>query len=209
MVKKDALHISASGELIRKFSDLLTKLLKLNLLTLVMCIPIVTAGASLAAMHDCLLKIIRKTDNQISHQFFQAFRRNWKQATLLWLPFLLIFIAALTDIFIVIAAPDALAVWVVIPAISAATIAFLLFQFVMPLQAHFQNTTLHILRMAAILSIAHLPQTILMAILEAAPVFLFLKATLSWPLVALLGLSLPGYLCAKLYNPIFLVLEEN
>ena len=38
-----------------KISDLVI----LNLITVVMCIPIVTAGASFTAMHYCCLKIAR------------------------------------------------------------------------------------------------------------------------------------------------------
>lgn len=208
-MKRNSDHSSTSGRLIRGVSNLLPKLLAVNFLTFIFCIPIVTAGASLCAMHDCLLKILRETDDQLSRQFLQSFRQNLKQATLLWLPFLMIFAAALVDIFVVLIAPDVLAEWVVVPAISASIAAFLLFQFVMPLQARFENTTLNILRSAAILSISHLPKTILMAVLGVLPVFLFLKVTLSWPLVLLFGLSLPGYFCAKLYNPIFLELEES
>ncbi len=201
----------AGGEVIQRFCNLLAELLVLNFLTLLLCIPVVTAGASLAAMHDCLIKHLRKTDTrlEIAKLFFQAFRANFKQTTLLWLPFLLIFLSALIDLIIILAAPEVLARWVVIPAASAAIVAFLLFQFVLPVQAYFENTPLQILRSAAMLSIAYLPKTILMAALWVVPVVLFWKFTLSWPLVLLFGLSFPGYLCARLYNPIFRKLEEN
>lgn len=208
-MKRNPAHSSISGGLIRGVSNLLPKLLVVNLLTFIFCIPLVTAGASLCAMHDCLLKILRETDDRLGRQFLQSFRQNWKQATLLWLPFLMIFAAALVDILVVLIAPDVLAEWVVVPAISAAIAALLLFQFVMPMQAHFENTALNILRSAAILSVSHLPKTVLMAALGVLPVFLFLKVTLSWPLLFLFGLSLPGYFCAKLYNPVFLELEES
>lgn len=197
------------GQLIRGISALLPKLLALNLLTMAFCIPIVTAGASLCAMHSCLMRILREKDDRLGREFLQAFRENFKQGTLLWLPFLLIFTAALADVFVVLVAPDVLADWVVVPAVSAAIVALLLFQFVMPVQAHFENTAFNILRSAAILSISHLPKTVVMAVLGLAPAVLFLKVTLSWPLLLMFGMSLPGYVCAKLYDPIFLALEEN
>lgn len=197
------------SELIQRFSNLLVRLLALNFLTLVFCIPVITAGASLTAMHDCLLKVLRRTDDQVGKQFLRSFRSNLKQATLLWLPFLLIFSAALVNTVILLAAPDTLADWVVVPAAAAAIAAFLLFQFVMPMQAHFENTPLNILRSAAILAVAYLPRTVLMAVLWIVPVALFWNVTLSWSLIALFGLSVPGYLCARLYDPIFRRLEEN
>ena len=48
-----------------------------------------------------------------------------------------------------------------------------------------------------------------MAVLWIVPVALFWNVTLSWSLIALFGLSVPGYLCARLYDPIFRRLEEN
>ena len=41
--------------ILSKIADLMI----LNLITLVMCIPIVTAGASFTAMHYCCLKLAR------------------------------------------------------------------------------------------------------------------------------------------------------
>lgn len=197
------------AELIQRFSNTLVKLVKLNFLTLIFCIPVITAGASLCAMHDCMMKVIHQTDDQIGGQFLQSFRANLKQATLLWLPFLMIFSGALVNVVILLVAPDTFADWVVVPAASAAIITFLLFQFVMPLQAHFENTPLNTLRSAAILAVAYFPKTILMAVLWIVPVVLFWNVTLSWSLLVLFGLSLPGYLCARLYDPIFRKLEED
>ena len=205
---RDTNH-SIGGDLIRRFSNILTSLLALNFLTLICCIPVITTGASLTAMHGCLLKVVRKEGLQTTKDFFRLFCANWKQATLLWLPFLFIFIAAQVNVFILIAAPDVLPGWVAIPAVSAAVIAFFLFQFVMPVQAHFENMPLNTLHSAVVLSISYFPRTVLLAILWVMPMVLFWKVTLSWPLVVMFGLSLPGYFCAKLYDRVFLVLEEN
>ena len=210
---KRTAHFSLGGDLIQRFSNLLVKLLKLNFLTLVFSLPVFTAGASLTAMHHCLSKVIRQTDDQddgqLGEQFLRAFRENFKQATLLWLPFLLIFASALVNVVILLLAPDTFADWVVVPAAAAAIVTFLLFQFVMPMQAHFENTPLDSLRFAAILAVAYLPRTVLMAVLWLAPFVLFWNVTLSWPLLLLFGTALPGYLCARLCDPVFRRLEEN
>lgn len=206
---RDKAHFSLGGELIQRFSNLLVKLLKLNFLTLVFCLPVITAGASLTAMYHCLTKVIRQTDDPIGGQFLRAFRENFKQSTLLWLPFLMIFASALVNVVILLLAPDTFADWVVVPAAAAAIAAFLLFQFVMPMQAHFENTPLDTLRLAAMLAIAYLPRTVLMAVLWMAPFVLFWNLTLSWPLILLFGMALPGYLCARLCGPVFRKLEEN
>lgn len=194
---------------VSRFCVMLVKLLGLNMLTLLFSIPVITIGASLTAMYDILLKLFRGDEEPFAKRFVASFRENFKQSTLLWLPFLLIFGAAAVDVFILITAPDALSVWVAVPAFAGAIAAYLLFQFVMPLQSHFFNTYLGTLRSAAILTVSNLPKTILMALLWALPSVLFWKFTPAFPLVVMFGYSVPGYFCVRLYEPIFQILEEN
>ena len=72
-------------------------LILVNLLTLLTCIPVITAGASLSAMYDVLLRIRRKEEGVIHRNFFQAFRRNFAQATILWAMFALVFLSFAID----------------------------------------------------------------------------------------------------------------
>lgn len=64
-------------------------LIILNVLTLLCCIPIVTAGASFTAMHNVLWHMVRHEETYVSRQFFDSFKRNLKQSLLPWLAFLL------------------------------------------------------------------------------------------------------------------------
>ena len=74
-----------------KLFSLLNKLgflIELNLLVLLCCLPVVTAGAALCAMHTVLLKIYRNEEKRIVTDFFQALKANLKNGTILWLLFL-------------------------------------------------------------------------------------------------------------------------
>lgn len=64
-------------------------LIILNVLTLLCCIPIVTAGASFTAMHNVLWHMVRHEETYVARQFFDSFKRNLKQSLLPWLAFLL------------------------------------------------------------------------------------------------------------------------
>ena len=57
----------------RALSDLFT-LLKLNLLTLLCCLPLVTAGAALTALHYCLLKMLDQEEGKILPMYFGQFK---------------------------------------------------------------------------------------------------------------------------------------
>ena len=52
----------------------LADLMWLNILTLLCCLPIITAGASLTAMHYVLLKMVRNEESYISRAFFKSFK---------------------------------------------------------------------------------------------------------------------------------------
>ena len=66
-------------------------LMFLNLLTLLCCVPVVTAGASFTALHYVALKIVRNEECYIARDFFKSFRRNLRQGTIIWL--LMLFLA--------------------------------------------------------------------------------------------------------------------
>lgn len=47
-------------------------------------IPIITAGASTAALNTVMLKLVRDEEGYIVRSFFRAFASNFRQATVLW-----------------------------------------------------------------------------------------------------------------------------
>ena len=63
----------------------LADLLILNLLFLVTSLPVFTIGAGLAAMYTVSLRSVRYGDGYVAKVYFQAFRRNFRQATAAWL----------------------------------------------------------------------------------------------------------------------------
>ena len=71
------------------FSQILLKLCYscyLNLLWLICCIPVVTAGAATTALYYVTLKIARDEEGtSLTRMFFRSFRENFRQATVLWL----------------------------------------------------------------------------------------------------------------------------
>ena len=70
-------------------------LMWLNVLTLICCIPIVTIGPSLTAMHYIALKIARNEEGYITRDFFKSFRANLRQGIIIGL--ILIFVLVVLD----------------------------------------------------------------------------------------------------------------
>lgn len=184
-------------------------LMWLNLLTLICCIPIVTAGASLTAMNYMALKIVRNEECYITRGFFKSFRENFKQATLIWL--LVVFVVAVLvgDFVIIRYSGLTFPKFLQVVIIAVGLLFAFMVTFVFPVLAKFDNTVRRTIKNAFLMSIMQFPKTILMIILYVIPPVVFVYYPQAIPVVFLFGLSLPAWLSAKLYNKFFQRLEDQ
>ena len=74
-----------------EFGNTLAQLMWLNVLTLVCSVPVITVGASASAMHYVLIHVLRDGKESVTKCFFRSFKKNFGQATVVWLVYLLIF----------------------------------------------------------------------------------------------------------------------
>lgn len=184
-------------------------LLWLNVLTLVCCIPIVTIGPSLTAMHYIALKIARNEEGYITRDFFKSFRRNLKQGIIIGLILIFVLVVMAGDFLII--NYSGLEFNGIIRSILLAIFFLVMFaaMFVFPVLAKFDNTVFNTIKNAFLIGIAQLPKTILMMVLFAVPPLLFVFVPQIIPIVFMFGLSLPAWASAKLYNKYFRKLEEQ
>ncbi len=70
------------------------KLIQLNLLFLVCCIPIVTIGPAICGMTYVLRNFANEKPTFLLSDFWDAFKSNWKQGFALWLIFTLVSVVA-------------------------------------------------------------------------------------------------------------------
>lgn len=194
---------------IYRFLSRIWNLIVVNLLTLLTCLPIFTIGASLCAMHYVLIRMHRNEEGKISRNFFDAFRTNFRKGTLYWFLFGLSFLFLWGDYRLTVSYPDIFpsVLRYVIPAI--AIFLFMIMEYLFPLQARFENTVAETLRNAFILSFSKILRTIPMTVIWIIPAALLRYSLISFPLLLLLGLSLPAYIGTMLYDSTFRQLEEN
>ena len=186
-------------------------LLVLNLLTLVMCIPIITAGASLTAMHYCCLKIVRDHENSIPKQFFHSFKDNLRQSTVIWLLFLAVVAFFGLDLHLMYINPTETSTFIFGGIIAALALLLFAGTMVFPIQAKFYNPIPKTLKTAFLFSFKHFPRTLLMLAVNLFPFSLFLLGNLGWmllPLILCFCFSAPAFLAAVLYNKDFEAAEE-
>ena len=155
------------------FLGQMADLVILNILTIVCCIPVVTIGAAMTALYDAVGKLQREEGNLYSG-FFRAFRSNFRQATALWLLFLLVGGLLLFGMYFYSAAgiQVLLLLSVMLFVLWAAAIAW-----VFPLQSRFDNRIPATLRNAFVFAIACLPRSVAMVVLNLLPWVLLLYFT--------------------------------
>lgn len=184
-------------------------LMLLNVFTILCSLPLFTMGAAFSALHAVLLKKVRGEDPTISKPFFRAFRNNFKQATLLWLPMLLILGALVVDYILFKDRGGVIGPLMSTVTIIVAILWQAMFLYVFPLQARFENSNRQTYKNAWLLALGVFPRTVAMVIISLVPLFLFYTVgDVILPFYLMLGVSLPAYLCAKLYSPVFLKLES-
>lgn len=184
-------------------------LMWLNILTMICCIPIVTAGASLTAMHYVALKLVRNEEGYITKGFFKSFKDNFKQATVIWLLLLLAIIVIAGDFLIISKSGiEFHTVFIVIIMLAAIALLFVA-TYVFPVLAKFENTVKETIKNAFLMSILQFPKTITMIVLGVMPTILAMLSYNIWPIVFLFGLSVPAWLSAMVYNRFFQKLENQ
>jgi uncharacterized membrane protein YesL len=167
------------------FMSRVADLIILNVVFIVCCIPIVTIGASVTAMNYVTMKMARNEESYIVKSFFKSFRENFKQATIIWLILLVAGLLLGMDFRIVQQVESTGLLKVVTYGLyMVALIYAMVLSYIFPLLAKFDNTIKNTFKNAMLMSIRHLPFTIVILLVGFAPAI----ATLTIPIVLAYGL---------------------
>ena len=148
-------------------------LIMLNVVCLICCLPIVTIGASLTALHYVTLKMARNEESYIIRSFFKSFKQNFKQATIINLIMLVIAAILYMDLNIVPNLGGTMSQVLYILFIAFGIIYLMVFLYIYPVLAKFYNSIKNTFRNAFLMSIRHLPYTLLMAVITLIPFAVF------------------------------------
>ena len=148
-----------------KFSQFIYSVMdyvKLGLVFLLFSIPGFTAGAAAAAVMTVGMRIERKEAPAIFRPFWQAFKENFKQGTLLMVLFMAVFGFLAADWYVLMQTEGTLLIRVLSALIFVlALLAAALMMWVFPTLARFSLTNRQIIHNAMIHMMARFPQTLL------------------------------------------------
>ncbi|MBR3391257.1 MAG: YesL family protein [Firmicutes bacterium] len=180
-------------------------LLVLNALTLVCSLPVVTAGASFAALHDITGQIVRGEESYLVRPFFRSFAANWKKSTLLGL----VFLAAAGLLYFDYLAASALAPMLRLPVAAICFIVLAVAMYAFSLQARYENSLGATLKNAVSLAVGFFPRTLAMVLFATVLWLLSIRYyRFGVPILLMFGFSLPCYVNALLTKGVFDKLES-
>lgn len=189
------------------FMGKVADLVILNLLAIICSIPIFTIGASWTALYFVTIRMVRKEEGYVIKDFFRSFKENFKQATIIWLLVLVVAVVFVGDFLIYSMMPDKIPQVIMIVVVVLGFLALGTVVYVFPLLARFENTTKNTVKNAFLLSIVNIPQTVTAIILLVIPVVLAVFVLELFPIIIMVGVSLPAFLISLMLVRIFRKLE--
>lgn len=155
----------------------ITDCIFLSLFWLLGCIPVVTMGASFAALYDSVYYGFRRGDKHCWQRFLQTYKANWKGSILPTVVFLLVFVAlAKSLIALWNAAVYGQVSWMLFSGGAFAGVLVLgVLSVLFPMLSRFENSFGALLKNTVFLAMANLPRTLLLGILNAGAVLLCLN----------------------------------
>jgi len=149
----------------------------LSLFWLLGCIPVLTMGASFAALYDAAFRGYRQGEKHTWHRFFRVFRRNLKPGLLPSVVFAGVFWAAARGmIFLWNGAVLGQLPWMLFSAGAVVGILLLgILSVLFPMLSRFENSFLGLLKNTVFLSLSKLPFTLALGAINAVGLYLCLR----------------------------------
>ena len=192
-------------KVLSRFADLFW----LNLLFIVCSLPIVTIGASTTAMYYVTLKMAKDEEGYITKSFFKSFAQNFKQATGIWLIYLVVGFVLVLDLRVAnggslvnVLNSGTINNIVIVSACLMGVLLIITQMYIFPILAQFDNTVKNTFKNSFFISIRHLPYTLLMLVIAAIPIVLMWFDPAAYILLFIV-FSLVAYINSKFFNKIF------
>ncbi len=203
MARKNKLA-SSFGAFLRVLCDLMV----LNVLWLICCIPVITAGPATSALCCVSLKLARGEPTTTVRTFFEAMKQNFVQALLLGLIGLAGLAIAVVDWLFALSQQGSLRTLYFVVGVIVSAVVLAYWAWVFALNAGFENSLRGTIKSGLSLAFVEPGKTLLIWIAFAIPVlcFLFLPEAvviyIGWAYI-LFAVSAPAYIAARSQVKVF------
>lgn len=186
-----------------RFMGKVCDMILLDILTLVLCLPVVTIGPALTALFYVTMKIVRDEEGYVFRGFFKSFKQNFKQGFLLELIVAAAVFILYFDIRVVnnwMTENNSLLIRLLFFAlIGFALICTVTVVYIFPVLAKFDNPTKKVLVNSVMMAVRHLPNSVLMVVvIVAAGVSVYI-----YPIMIFFVIGLAAFINSVILRRIF------
>lgn len=187
----------------------ITDYIFLSLFWMLCCIPVVTIGASTAALYDASYRAFRRNERNSWQRFFAVFRTNWKAGILPTLAFLPAGWGLLKAVIAVwnLAVAGTIS-WMLFAGLAFVAVVLLgILSVLFPVLSRFENGFGALLKNTVFLALANLPRTAILGAINAAALFLCARIVVPLFFLPSLAAMLGSFLLEPMFKPY--MNEEN
>lgn len=187
-----------------KFLTAVCNLFLVNMIFIITCLPLVTIGASICSLYRILFEIINHEEVSVIKDYFKEFKSSFKNATIVWIPMLLIFSFFGLEVYWIISGVPGTADWMVVPIFIVTAIILCIMIYYFPLLAVFDNTAKETIVNSILIGLGNFPTTIMILIIH----FIFgftlslgnVASVVLGSLSAFIGIAVLEWVCAIFIN---------
>lgn len=175
----------------------------LSLFWLLGCIPVVTVGASFAALYDAAYRGFRRGEKNVWQRFLQVYRSNWKAS----IGPSVVLMAVMWGLgkFLIGMWNGAVAgelTWTVFSgAAFAGVLLFGVLSIMCPMLSRFENSLGALLKNTVLIGVANLPRTVALGIINAAAAFLCIRFVLPVFFLPALAALIGSWFIEPMFKP--------
>lgn len=175
----------------------------LSLFWLLGCFPVVTIGASCAALYDAAFRGFRQGEKHNWQRFAYVFRENWKAGILPTLAFLVLFYLLGKGMILLwnAAALGKLSWGLFSAGALLGLLALGTLSLLFPLLSRFENTTAAQLKNTLLLGLANLPRTLGLGIVQGAAIYLCVRFVFPLFFLPALAALMDSFLVEPIFRP--------
>ena len=196
--------------LLFRFTERAVNLIVLNILYLIFCIPIITIGPATTALRYVTLKYAANEEDRVWVPFIHSFKQNFKQGMIVGVVSTVLGAAlawALWFNYYNLRNGDAVNMMMLVMTSLSCIIYLMIMGYFYPMLARYDNDLKQMFRTTVILAIRHLPATVCMAVISAAPIVLLMYTPTTFMLAltfyCIIGFALIAFLQDKFMTRIF------
>lgn len=161
-----------------------TECMLLSILWVIASLPVITIGASTTALYYTVVKVIRNNEGYAWREFWNGFRANFKQATVIWIVAALLLAGAVADTVVVylLTAAGRSSRWLCLPFVLLLVFGMMWLQYIFPYISRFEDPTKTVLFNTFWMTLFHFWHSLFLLIVFAAFLSIFYLFPITIPL---------------------------